>query len=172
MHERNHGMYSTCNCSSIFNIVNTGPLVTHAPLESPPEMLDGVEIRALSGPVVKTSDLMAIFPPPRVRPSMTAGVVLLEHKAPVLFPRKILEPREEVLSQSVHAFFAGVETFLIQIIEQSLPSEEEKSSSLWFDQYSEVLKPTIRFLNQAFDIYIMSSIQPIKVPYMSRQQIS
>ncbi|OAD68737.1 hypothetical protein PHYBLDRAFT_150330 [Phycomyces blakesleeanus NRRL 1555(-)] len=113
MLERNHGMYSICNCSStnisygllwsqlqpgidaacfwsklmkIFNVVNTGPLVTHAPLESPPEMLNGVEIQALSRPVVKTSDLMDIFPPPLVRPSMTAGVALLEHETPVLFP--------------------------------------------------------------------------------------
>ncbi|KAG1140717.1 hypothetical protein G6F37_006898 [Rhizopus arrhizus] len=33
-----------------------------------------------------------------------------------------------------------------QVIEQSLPSEGEKPSSLSFDQYSELLKPTIRFL--------------------------
>lgn len=32
------------------------------------------------------------------------------------------------------------------MIEESLPAEEEEQSSFAFDQYSEVWKPTVRFL--------------------------
>ncbi|KAI9249016.1 hypothetical protein BY458DRAFT_494213 [Sporodiniella umbellata] len=54
-------------------------------------------------------------------------------------------PGRKKAYDSIEKTFESLYSFT-QMIEQSLPSEKEKLSSLLFDQYSDILKPTIRFL--------------------------
>ncbi|KAI9029969.1 hypothetical protein CLU79DRAFT_716011 [Phycomyces nitens] len=54
-------------------------------------------------------------------------------------------PERKNVGGSIEEILESLYSFK-KTIEQSLPSEEEKSSALSFDQFSEIVKPTIRFL--------------------------
>ncbi|KAI9029968.1 hypothetical protein CLU79DRAFT_716010 [Phycomyces nitens] len=54
-------------------------------------------------------------------------------------------PERKNVGGSIEEILESLYSFK-KTIEQSLPSEEEKSSALSFDQFSEMVKPTIRFL--------------------------
>ncbi|GAN03323.1 hypothetical protein MAM1_0038c02776 [Mucor ambiguus] len=65
-------------------------------------MLNWIQIRALSGPLVKVPDLMCILPPRCISTCVAGSAVFLEDKIPVISIREIHKPKEKFSGQNVH----------------------------------------------------------------------
>ncbi|EIE81365.1 hypothetical protein RO3G_06070 [Rhizopus delemar RA 99-880] len=68
-------------------------------------MFNGVQIRALSRSVLKTPDLVGLFPPSSITTCMTGSTILLEDKIPLLMHCDICKPRMEPIGQNIDICF-------------------------------------------------------------------
>jgi hypothetical protein len=87
---------------STYCITDTGSFVVNELIKTAPDVLNRVQLRALSGPVIKTPNLMGVLPTCSKTACVAGGAIfLLKDEVFVILVAQFQEPRKELLRQSI-----------------------------------------------------------------------